>query len=202
MCAVVNYPSQLDMGYHQCAEGSLLYWCALQACLQLAQQCLRLAAEEGMTGSLQEALSVFATGSADPASAAGTASVSATDASTEPAHEHTTTDAVHSSSSPANEAISADATTGLAEELDEGVHEDTGTTTAAASPAAAAAPAPPAVTVWNVAESAAVTSACASRAAQHQQDAAALYDKIKRIMDAATAHILHVSVLRHNCVGA
>jgi hypothetical protein len=29
---------------------------------------------------------------------------------------------------------------------------------------------------------------------QHQQDAAALYDSIERLVDAATAHVLHVSI--------
>lgn len=155
----------------------------LQACLQLAQQCLRLAAEEGMTGSLQEALRVFATGSSDATSAAGG------DASADVAHEPgTTTDAVHSSSSPTYEAVSADAATVPGEELHEAVLE--ASTTAVP---AAAAPAASAAAAWDAARSVAVKAACASRATQHQQDAAALYDNIKRIMDAATAYVLHVS---------
>jgi hypothetical protein len=146
-----------------------------------------------MTGSLQEALSVFATGSADAASAAG--SVASTDAAHEP---DTTKDAVNSSSSPVNEAISTDAATESGEELLEAVHEASATDV----PAAAAAPASSAATVWNAAQSAAVNAACASRATQHQQDAAALYDNIKRIMDAATAHVLHVSAADPDPLGA
>ncbi len=45
---------------------------------------------------------------------------------------------------------------------------------------------------WDAASSAAACAACRARAARHQQDASALYDSIRTMVDAATAHVLHV----------
>jgi len=75
----------------------------------------------------------------------------------------------------------------------------TTTTTEAAATTAAAAE-PPGV-IWDAAACAATCANCRVLASKHQQDAAALVQCMKSMVDAATANVLHVSVKNVPCVG-
>lgn len=182
-----------------CADCHGTVCCAfIQACLQLAEQCLTLAAEEEMTASLQEALNTYATGPAgNTTRTANSTSVA------EPAHATVQADGQARVSSSGTAAVSAEAQAAEAVSTDEqqpaspDTEDGAGVTAVPPSPAAAAAPAVAAPAAWDAGAYAAACEACRTRAAQHQQDAAALYDSIKSLVDAATAHVLHVSAGAH-----
>lgn len=147
----------------------------LQACAQLVEQCLKLAAAHNMEASLKEAWSTLVTGAAaapgahDECRTAGSPSSS----TTEPDPQQDA--ACDSEAAPVMEPVAAAAAT----------TEAAATTTAATEP--------PGVT-WDAAACAAACDNCRVLASKHQQDAAALVQCIKSMVDAATAHVLHVSV--------
>lgn len=165
----------------------------LQACLQLAEQCLSLAAEEDMAAALHASLNALVAGPAGSTSSTTTAALVSPDTPNSTGRPET----AGSSSAEVGDgagASSVDAAAAQSESAEECVGGDAAET-AAAVPAAAPASVPvSAAATWDAAAAAAASEACRTRAAQHQQDASALYDSIASLIDAATAHVLHVSL--------
>lgn len=158
---------------------------ALQACLQLAEHCHRLSAEEEMEACLQEALTAFA----GPGSTADNSSSSTAEHDAVP----TEPDSCPTSSSGSGDHQDAGPDTHAA--ADGSTDEKQGD---GAADQAATEPLPPPATAvkhvsWDAAASAAACKACRARAAQHQHNVSSLYDSIRSMVDAATAHVLHVS---------
>lgn len=170
-----------------------------QACLKLAEQCLTLAAEEEMTAALQEGLTTYATGPAGSSSMQPSSSEADTAApvAAEPAIYPLPVRGGSSSSDPADTHAAEEASTDPQQETLNETDDATAVATTPTPPAAAAAA--PAPAAWDATNYAAACAACRSRAAQHQQDASALYDSIQALVDAATAHVLHVSTPGYSC---
>lgn len=147
----------------------------MQACIQLAERCLSLAAEADMKASLQEALESWVTGgsAAMPSTAAEGSAASGSNSHGDSCDN---TDLDDAEQQALCSTAAASATAG--EE---------------AVPAELAAGA--AVASWDATASAAAISACHACAAEHRQDALSLYEHIKSMIDSATAHVLLVSGL-------
>lgn len=165
--------------------------CCAQACLQLAQLCMRSAAEEEMTASLQEALTTYATGPAGAGSAASSScDISSTeDPAAAPIEPEGSKDAGVGAAEPQ---AADDVSTATQQEPGADTEPAAAVASRPASAALAAGPVTPAPAAWGPAARAAECAACRERAAQHQQDASALYDSIRALVDATTAHVLLV----------
>lgn len=164
---------------------------ALQACLQLAQQCRNLALKESMAAALHDAWSALATGStaqtAAPSLMTTTSDEAADAAAAAGAAQVITAKGKQQNSRPA----SRHAVTNDTVELD--------STAEAATPceadAATAAPATDTKSsaVWDAAACKALCEECEQHAVRHTQHAATLCDSVSLLTDAVTAYILHVS---------